>query len=266
MGIQYGLGALAAGVISKTQFLDLNERIGGFDNDGNIISGRTVADLAAIRAAYRTGRLTSGGGGLAATPIIDYRNYLDDDRDGNVHVRYHSFSLRERLIKANGHADNHVILVEDNRPGAGGSASPVYREALGQMDRWLTRLSEDTSNDPQIVKIRSAKPADLVDACWTRDREPRKIAEKHTRNLASRCEQIYPSASFPREVAGASVASDIVKCQLKPFNPADYRVAFTSDEMARVRKMFSTGVCDWSKPGVEQQKLGGTWLTFSGGT
>jgi len=266
VGIQYGLGALAAGVISKTQFLDLNERIGGFDNDGNIISGRTVADLAAIRAAYRTGRLTSGGGGLAATPIIDYRNYLDDDRDGNVHVRYHSFSLRERLVKANGHADNHVILVEDNRPGAGGSASPVYREALGQMDRWLTRLSEDTSNDPQIVKIRSAKPSDLVDACWTRDQEPQKIAEKHTRTLASRCEQIYPSASFPREVAGASVASDIVKCQLRPVDPSDYRVAFTSDELARVRKIFATGVCDWSKPGVEQQKLGGTWLTFSGGT
>ena len=267
VGIQYGLGALTAGIISKEQFLDLNERIGGFDNDGNIVSSvRAVGDIAAIRAAYRNGRLTSGGGGLASTPIIDYRNYLDDDKDGNVHVRYHSFSLRERLIKANGHADNHVILVEDNRPGAGSSASPVYREALSQMDRWLTNLAENTSNDPQIVKIRRAKPADLVDACWTRDQVPQKIAEKQTRNPASRCEQIYPSVSFPREVAGASIASDIVKCQLKPINPSDYRVAFTSDEMVRVRKIFSTGVCDWSKPGVEQQKLGGTWLKFSGGT
>ncbi len=116
--------ALAAGTISKEQFLDLNERVGGFDNDGNISSARAVGDIGAIRAAYRTGRLTSGAGGLASTPIIDYRNYLDDDKDGNVHVRYHSFSLRERLIKANGHADNHVILVEDNRSGAGTSCQP----------------------------------------------------------------------------------------------------------------------------------------------
>ena len=266
VGIQYGLAALAAGTISKEQFLDLNERVGGFDNDGNISSMRAVGDIGAIRAAYRTGRLTSGGGGLASTPIIDYRNYLDDDKDGNVHVRYHSFSLRERLIKANGHADNHVILVEDNRSGAGTSASPVYQEALSQMDRWLTKLSKDTSTDPRIVKIRRAKPADLVDACWTRDQAPQKIAEKQTRIPASRCEQLYPSVSFPREVAGASVASDIVKCQLKPVEPSDYEVAFTSGEMARMRRIFPTGVCDWSKPGVGQQKLGGTWLTFSGST
>ncbi len=42
VGVQYGLAALNAGVISKEQFLDLNERIGGFDNDGNVVSARTA--------------------------------------------------------------------------------------------------------------------------------------------------------------------------------------------------------------------------------
>jgi len=34
--------------------------------------------------------------------------------------------------------------------------------------------------------------------------------------------------------------------------------------MARLKKAFAGGVCDWSTPGVEQQKLGGTWLRFGG--
>ena len=28
---------------------------------------------------------------------------------------------------------------------------------------------------------------------------------------------------------------------------------------ARLKQVFPTGVCDWSKPGVEQQPMAGTW-------
>jgi hypothetical protein len=147
--------ALAAGTISKEQFLDLNERVGGFDNDGNINSMRAVGDIGAIRAAYRTGRLTSGGGGLASTPIIDYRNYLDDDKDGNVHVRYHSFSLRERLIKANGHADNHVIWSKTTarapvlcQSRLSGSAQPDGSLADQAVERHVNR-SSNRKNPPR---------------------------------------------------------------------------------------------------------------------
>lgn len=261
VGVQYGLKALNSGKISKEQFLDLNEKIGGYDNDGNISPKRTTADLLATRVAYRTGRITYAGAGLATIPIIDYRAYADDlEPDGDVHVRYFSYSMRERLLRVNGYADNHVMLTEDRRYGGYSTRSPVLREALSQMDRWLTQLKDDTSNDPQIDKVRRAKPADLVDACWTRDANPQKIVEKATRS--GRCEELYPSASFPREVAGGSIATDIVKCQLKPIQAADYQVTFTSDEMTRLRRMFPAGVCDWSKPGVEQQKLAGTWLRF----
>src|SRR6185436_13828829 len=64
-GVQYGLAALNAGAINATQFLDLNELIGGYDNDGNLVATRAAADPLALRAAYQTGRLTHGGGGLA---------------------------------------------------------------------------------------------------------------------------------------------------------------------------------------------------------
>lgn len=61
VGVQYGLGVLKSGVITPAQFLDLNEHIGGFDADANLVSKRTVADPQAVRTAYRTGRLTNGG-------------------------------------------------------------------------------------------------------------------------------------------------------------------------------------------------------------
>jgi hypothetical protein len=260
-GIQYGLRALNDGTITTEQFLDLNARVGGFDQDGNVVGTRSVADPTAMRAAYRTGRLTNGGGGLASVPIVDYRNYLDDAPNGDIHVRFHSFSLRERLVKANGHAENHVIFVEDNRH-RGNSSSPVYQHALAQMERWLTAIADDPSADPLAIKVRRAKPADLDDACWTRDATPAPIGERQTRDPSSRCEQIYPSASFPREVAGGPVGNDIVKCQLKPIDPSDYAVPFTAEDMARLKQIFPQGVCDWSKPGVEQQKLSGTWLRF----
>ena len=262
VGVQYGLGALNAGVITTAQFLDLNDRIGGYDHDGRFRPERTVADPAALRAAYETGRVTHGGGGLATTPIIDYRAYNDDAERGDVHLRYHSFSLRDRLLRANGRADNHVMLVEDSRYGLYSTASPVVQAALSRMDAWLTALAADESGDPVIEQVVRAKPADLVDACWSRGEESTKIAEPQVRG-SGRCEELFPSAPAPREVAGGSVGSDILKCQLTPIDPADYGVTFTTDEQARLERIFATGVCDWSRPGVEQTEPIGTWLRFN---
>ena len=245
---------------ASTRFLDLNEQIGGFDEHGHYQSERTVGDLEAIRLAYETGRLTNGGGGLAVTPVIDYRGYSDDREDGDVHVRYHSFSMRERLRAANGHTDNHVMLVEDDRYGLYSSDSPVLQEALLQMDRWLEALAEDTSSDAQIDKVRRAKPATLVDACWTRDDDPTKVAEPQVRG-EGRCEELYPSAPAPREVAGAPLSGLIVKCQLKPIDTGDYDVDLTAEQRARLEAIFAEGVCDWSKPGAGHAPLRGTWLS-----
>ena len=262
VGVQYGLRALEDGVITPAQFLDLNRRIGGYDRDGGFQAERTVADPEAVRLAYETGRLTSGGGGLSGTPIIDYRAYSDDRENGDVHVRYHSFSMRERLRKANGRADNHVMLVEDDRHGLYSSGSPVLQGALAQMDRWLANLAEAEDGDaPRIERVAAARPADLVDACWTRDDDPARVVEEQVRG-AGRCERLYPSAPAPREVAGASVASDVVKCELKPIDVDDYGAAFTAEQEAELRDIFDGGVCDWTKPGVGQTGLKGTWLTY----
>ena len=94
---------------------------------------------------------------------------------------------------------------------------------------------------------------------------PQKIVEKQ-QYRAGRCNELYPAFSFPRGVAGAPIANDIIKCQLKPIAASDYKVTFTADEMTRLRRIFPAGVCDWSKPGVEQQRLTGTWQTFKART
>jgi len=264
VGIQYGLKTLNEGVISVDQFLDLNERVGGFDIDANILppGQRTVADLDATRAAYRSGRLANGGGGLATLPIIDYRAYNDEVPQGDIHVRYHSFSMRDRLMKANGRADNHVMVVEDNRYGLYSSNSPLLQRMVLTMDRWVTAIKSDTRNIPQIDKVVQNKPTDLQEGCHTRDASPTFITQTQVRDPASSCENLYPSNSFPREVAGAGVAADVVKCQTKPVTASDYTVGFSPDQWTRLQAIFPSGVCDWSRPGVEQQGLAGTWQRF----
>ena len=57
-------------------------------------------------------------------------------------------------------------------------------------------------------------------------------------------------------------ANDIIKCQLKPVDMADYKVKLTAAETERLKKAFPGGVCDWTKPGVGQVKPAKTWQSF----
>jgi hypothetical protein len=119
VGVQYGLAALNAGQITKAQFLDLNEKIGGLDIDANFVASRMVADLDATRAAYQTGKVNNMGP-LRFVPILDVDViYTDLLAAGDVHMKYNHFVTRQRLINANGHADNMVIWSGVFGPRAG---------------------------------------------------------------------------------------------------------------------------------------------------
>ena len=256
-GVQYGLAALNAGTITVAQFLDLNQNVGGYDNDGNFVATRNMADPLALRAAYQKGQVTNGGVGLAQQPlpIIDVRPYRDMlPPDGDVHLKFHSFSLRERLLKANGTFANEVLLVA---PVSLNIQLDEY--AVEKMDEWLTNLGKDTSGDRTIEKIIRAKPDDLVDSCYTEAGD--RIVEPQT-PTEGKCNVLYPTYRSPRMVAGGPSANDILKCRLKPIAFNDYKVPFTDVEKARLAAIFPGGVCDWSKPGVEQQRPTGTWLTY----
>jgi hypothetical protein len=261
-GVQYGLEALNLGAITKQQFLDLNRNIGGYDNDGNYVATRTVGDVSAIEAAYLSGRITYGGLGMRRTPIIDYRGYVDQPENPNeVHSRFHSFSMRQRLLEANGNFNNQVMLVEDGSTTTGNGlfsdTSPVLSHALNQMDAWLTNYLADRTSTPLPVKINRSKPSDLVDACFT-NKGTVKIAEQQVYQLDTTCNQLYPAFSTPRMVAGEPLANDVLKCQLRPIDSSLYKVRFSAAETAQLKALFPQGVCDYSKPGVGQQPPDGT--------
>jgi hypothetical protein len=252
--------------IDKQHFLDVNKSIGGYDNDGNYVATRTAGDIKAIKVAYSSGRITNGGLGMRHTPIIDYRGYVDQPENGNeVHSRFHSFSMRQRLIEANGNFDNQVMLVEAGL-GAGSNGlysdgSPVLSHALTQMDEWLTMIRADHSAAPLHVKIVRDKPSDLTDACFTNSGTV-KIVQEQVYQGNTTCNQLYPAFSTPRMVAGEPVENDVLKCHLKPLNPHDYKVAFTAAEWAELRTIFPTGVCDYGKFGVGQEPTDGVWQFY----
>jgi hypothetical protein len=62
--------------------------------------------------------------------------------------------------------------------------------------------------------------------------------------------------------AGGTLASDVLKCQLKPIDSRDYAVGFNAAQKARLLAIFPDGVCDWSKRGVKQRPVKGVWLEY----
>ena len=63
-------------------------------------------------------------------------------------------------------------------------------------------------------------------------------------------------------VAGGPASNDVLKCQLKPIDFADYQATFNEADRVRLREIFADGVCNWSKPGVEQQPTTRVWRSF----
>lgn len=259
VGVQYGLSALKAGQITKAQFLDLNEKAGGFDIDFNFTAARTVADTTALRAAYETGKVLHGGGGLAHTPVLMVdSSYGDFAVNGDVHQKFQQFGVRERVRKANGTADNVVMW-----NGAFGTSAFGVTQALVAMDSWLAAISADAAAGTRREKSLRNKPVSLSDGCYSNGAF---IAENqfYGKTGSSRCNTLYPSAGYPLETAGAPLDNSILKCQLRAIDLAEYGVALTAAEQARLATIFPGGVCDWSKPGVEQRALLGTWIRYTG--
>ena len=62
--------------------------------------------------------------------------------------------------------------------------------------------------------------------------------------------------------AGAPLTDDVLKCTLKQIDPKDYERPLTADQSARLKGIFTSGVCDYSRPGVEQQVVRETWRKY----
>jgi hypothetical protein len=256
VGVQYGLVAFNAGLITAEQFVELNERVGGYDGDGNHASSRSAADPEALRIAYETGRVNAGAGSLAAIPIIDSRPYVDPT--GDIHDSFRSFVTRARLIAVHGQAGNHVIL---RTPGGGpGAATLTTADTVRMMDRWLTAIADDRSTERLIVKVARSRPADVSDACVTEQGET--VVEPASYVSKSRCNELYPPHADPRMAAGAPLTGDVLKCELKAIALRDYQKPLTAAHVARLKVVFPKGVCDYGRPGVGHRRPGGSWQRY----
>src|SRR5262245_17073328 len=236
VGVQYGLAAARSGTITPQQFLDLNQRIGGFDQDANFVAARSIGDVGAIKRAYQAGLTLGGGGGLRSIPVFDDGAYNDER---GYHYQWFHFAIRERIAKQNGGAANHVMW---RGPVQAEKAWPVFID-------WVATKK---------------KPVAAVDGCWSqKGNAPAFVAERQTFSSKpdSSCNTEYPSFGFTRLVAGGPLDASVLKCQLKPIDAKDYPRSFTAADLQRLRTIFPGGVCNFAKPGVNQTPVV-TWASL----
>ena len=246
VGVQYGLDALMHGQISPAQFADLNAKVGGADIDANPIPERVEADRPALAYAYRSGAINTTSN-LDQTAIIDLRG----PDPGAFHDAYRAWAIRARLEREHGTFANQVIW-QGFAPLIGDTQYTT--QGLIAMDRWLAAVEKDTRAIPVAQKLIQDRPADVHDQC----------SDGVGQVLPSMapCHAVVVSYTTPRVVAGESIATDTNKCRLKPLRRSEFApVQFTDDEWASLEKTFATGVCDWSKPGIDQQPTI-PWMTY----
>jgi len=243
VGVQYGLRALMSGDITTAQFVDLNAKIGAVDIDFGTQPERVEADPSSVAAVYRSGVMNEGNN-LDRVPIIDLPGGLNVPGDRyEIHDIYKSWALRARLDAFNDHHDNHALWY---------GFMEQRQDYFGTMDAWLAAIEADDRDVPLEQKVVEDRPGNAKDACDFPDR--------------ATCDTLFgPGFGSVRWGAGDSIATDVVKCRLKPLVRSDYfPILFTDDQWAQLQEAFPTGVCDWSQPGVGQQGAV-AWQTYAEG-
>ncbi len=253
VGLQYGLNALKAGTITVEQFVDLNEKVGGMDIDGNWQPDRTRGDLVGIERMYRSGLITYGRE-LGKYPIIDAR--ADDNFE--MHNNSEWIFTRNRLLRTNGTARNETHWWENQPANAGIPTAATALKAFNVMDQWLAAIEVDRTVLPHGVKVARNKPAEARDACII-------DGQWYDWTTGSICDARFSYTGLTRMVAGGPDTNDVLKCRLKHFRRGDYNVTFTDAQWARLKAAFPEGVCDFSRSGVGQQPPIAPWLSFSVG-
>jgi hypothetical protein len=253
VGVQYGLGALRDGNISKSEFMKLNAQVGGWKQpsemvqegfpfvgsladvqadpskfdpwsfrnmnlspDGTAPAPRTKGDLIAIQAAYTSGMVFDGQLNM---PVIDWRHYLEEVLD--MHNSHQSFSVRQRITNKMGDAGNQVIWFTDTRPTD--TTDPEPREesnptwaALDVLHDWLMNIRAN----PEL-SIADNKPAAAVDTCYETDGTVIAAGAGVWNGILGAqpegaCTARFETYTTSRMVAGGPIEGSVFKCSLKP--------------------------------------------------
>lgn len=283
-GVQYGLRALLDGAISGGEFIDLNRNIGGFDIDANFVPERHSMDPEVAEIAFRIGGIF-GTGVPDETPMMDMGLYLDivPTSVGNIHESVRPFIARERYAKYTGQIDtmpiwrgvitiadalpvmhdwlsarelaletnggDHRQAVIDSKP-ASAADKCVIATAGGRLEfpdriMFLLGLAEFPLL-PTVTPLADAFPDFDVDVPL-RIEAPEDFSSIDNSGL---CNTLLPPVRTPRIAAGMPIVDDVIKCHLKPIDPADYAGALNDAQLAELSLIFPEGVCDYSQPSV----------------
>ncbi len=274
-GVQYGLRALKEGSISIEEFLHLNAHIGGwkkplemkkekywiYDSDYlpdmfSVWSAqnmkrkwhpekpaeRNQADIEAIEAAYRSGQVFIG---KTSIPVIDLRHYLDNELD--MHHSFTSFSARSRMLKHQGHYQNHVIWMT-SKPH-----TPTSR-ALEVLDKWVNMRQQNNN-----ANWLDNRPVEAIDSCFNKHGElissgVRVWDGEWNNKKQGDCSRHYPSYRTSRMIAGEKISGDIFKCELQSIESAIkggvYEPVDINTHVEQLKDTFPDGVCDYTRPDV----------------
>lgn len=246
-GVQYGLAALKAGQITPAQFVDLNTKIGGLNPENlSPVASRNVTDPFALKAAYRSGMINEANN-YNQTAIIDCRGTNPD----LAHDTFRSFALRARLDRDFGNHANQLIW---EGPGPLDADRNCQQDSLVSMDQWLTAIHRDHRDLSVSQKIKRDKPAGLTDRCY--DGVGNVLADALCPSA------LVPIEATPRTVAGDAITTDTNECRLQPLKRSSYGVTITVEQWTALDRAYPNGVCDFSKPGVDQH---GTvpWMTYA---
>lgn len=270
VGIQYGFNAVNSGQITPEQFVTLNEQIGGYDINAQWQPGRMQADPGAAEIAHGSGRVPHGKG-LGEVAIIAGVNWQITEE----HYDFRNYVIRNRILKHHGDHANQVLWRYKGTP------PDFNNRRFATMDLWLSRVEADTSTGSLRDKIIANKPASAVDSCYRADLAIWSTDASYCNTSANPSQAStvtgtgadalytpgldeWPVFRDTRVASGEGLASDIMKCQLKPLSITDYFVNFTSTQWSRLQAVFPNGVCDYAKPGVGQV-VPAPWQTFQGG-
>jgi hypothetical protein len=181
-------------------------------------------------------------------PLIDWRHYLEEELD--MHNSHQSFASRQRLLDRDGDASNQVIWFTDARPSRQSDPTP---EAFEVIDEWMANIRANPD-----AGVAANKPALATDRCFTTAgteiaRGPDVWDGILDSGPKGACAQEFPLHSTSRIVAGGPLRGGVYKCALQSVEDAISKGVYGSwtpsaAEVARLKEIFPTGVCDYSQP------------------
>jgi hypothetical protein len=174
-----------------------------------------------------------------------------------MHNSHQSFATRQRMRDWDGRAGNQVIWFTDARPAPVFDQTP---EALGVIDQWMANIAAHPRRG-----VVGNRPALATDRCFTTAGVEIAAGANVWDGIlddrpAGACTRVFPLYGTSRTVAGGPIEGSVYACTRQTVDQAIARGLYGSwspdaAAVARLRAIFPTGVCDYTRPDAGRPRL-----------